>query len=559
MTTRPLSLALPTSIALAVSLAAPSPSPAQLTSDEIAILAMKESTASQEVAKHYAKVRNVPESRILLLEGPPGGVVSRKDWETRLRPRIRRWLLDQGLEGRIRCMLTTYDVPLVIDRRDPSLPGVKERKEFLRVERRRRAEQIVQLIHALDSLLPDPMADKPAPMGPEIEGRVLAQRFEDAIRSAQQRVVAEKDKPQGKSAAATYERIFIAGAGAGGLARMLSNQQNQDKLSSDVRLRLELLRGQILGFAAGLVALENLPDTVERDQQILSLLQNSDGLVGSFAWVERQIEILEANETYASFDSELSLLYWPHYPLIRSQGNLLHHGMDANPAQRLRHTLMVSRLEAPTVELTKRLVDVAVEVEKTGLSGKVYIDARGIPDSTVRGSNGEYDESLRDLAELLRGKSGLEVVLDEGEKLFSPGACPDAALYCGWYSLGNYVDAFEWKPGAVGYHLASMEAQTLRNKDSNVWCKRMLEEGVSATLGPVHEPYLIAFPLPQEFFGALATGKLTLVECYYRTLPFNSWVMVLVGDPLYRPFAAKPALEPGDLPLKIRKVLGPIK
>ena len=42
------------------------------------------------------------------------------------------------------------------------------------------------------------------------------------------------------------------------------------------------------------------------------------------------------------------------------------------------------------------------------------------------------------------------------------GNDPDAALYCGWYSLAKYVDAFDWKPGAVAYHLASSEAHTLR-------------------------------------------------------------------------------------------------
>jgi hypothetical protein len=73
----------------------------------------------------------------------------------------------------------------------------------------------------------------------------------------------------------------------------------------------------------------------------------------------------------------------------------------------------------------------------------------------------------------------------------------------------------------------------------------MLENGVTATLGPVAEPYTIGFPKPAEFFGYLATGKYTLVECYYRTAMLTSWMTVLVGDPLYNPFARKPILD-GD-------------
>jgi len=31
-------------------------------------------------------------------------------------------------------------------------------------------------------------------------------------------------------------------------------------------------------------------------------------------------------------------------------------------------------------------------------------------------------------------------------------------------------------------------------------------------------------------------GRYTLAECYALSVPFRSWRMVLVGDPLYRPF-----------------------
>jgi uncharacterized protein (TIGR03790 family) len=104
------------------------------------------------------------------------------------------------------------------------------------------------------------------------------------------------------------------------------------------------------------------------------------------------------------------------------------------------------------------------------------------------------------------------------------------------------VDAFEWEPGAVGYHIASSECATLKG-DSQVWCKRMLEEGAAATLGPVDEPYVQAFPLPELFFGLLLEGHLSLAEVYALATPYWSWKMVLVGDPLYRPFAQAEAGE----------------
>ena len=132
----------------------------------------------------------------------------------------------------------------------------------------------------------------------------------------------------------------------------------------------------------------------------------------------------------------------------------------------------------------------------------------------------------------------METVLDEKESLFQPGECDDAALYCGWYSLGKYIDAFKWVPGSVGFHIASQECRTLKQPGSTVWCKMMLEKGIAATVGPVGEPYVQAFPVPEVFFGMLLEGKATLAECFAASSPFLSWRMVLIGDPLYTPFRA---------------------
>ena len=66
----------------------------------------------------------------------------------------------------------------------------------------------------------------------------------------------------------------------------------------------------------------------------------------------------------------------------------------------------------------------------------------------------------------------------------------------------------------------------------------MLEDGAAAVIGPSGEPYLQAFPAMEAFFSLLLEGRFTLAECYAMTIPFRSWRMVLVGDPLYNPFKA---------------------
>ena len=89
---------------------------------------------------------------------------------------------------------------------------------------------------------------------------------------------------------------------------------------------------------------------------------------------------------------------------------------------------------------------------------------------------------------------------------------------------------------------------------SNQWCRGLLLDGIAATLGPVNEPFLQAFPPPDEFFPLLMTGKYTLAEVYWKTLPSVSWQMAIIGDPLYNPFKARPALAIEALPQPLRNL-----
>ena len=195
-------------------------------------------------------------------------------------------------------------------------------------------------------------------------------------------------------------------------------------------------------------------------------------------------------------------------------------------------TLMVSRLDGPDYGIVKGLIDKAMAAEKAGLRGTACIDSRGIQGKSLYG---QYDQSLRDLAMFIREETDMPVHEEQTGTLFAPGTCPQTALYCGWYSVGRYVDAFDFVDGAIGYHIASFEAANLRDPNSSHWCPAMLKDGITATLGPVAEPYLHAFPEPRAFFAELCEGR-CLVEAYYHTNPLNSWQLLLIGDPLYRPF-----------------------
>ncbi|ACN14440.1 hypothetical protein HRM2_13290 [Desulforapulum autotrophicum HRM2] len=248
----------------------------------------------------------------------------------------------------------------------------------------------------------------------------------------------------------------------------------------------------------------------------------------------------QRNDKWAALDSELTLVTREDYPLGFWLANPFYYPLkDQSMPLKKSDITMVCRLDGPDARTVKRVIADSIYAETNGLAGIGYFDARWVEPPNDKSLSGyALNDKLIHLAAGAVKQSGLaeNVVIDDTGRLFQPGECPNAALYCGWYSLANYVDAFTWNRGAVGFHVASSECATLRAGTSNVWCKRMLERGIAATVGPVGEPYVQSFPNAEIFFRLLCDGYLSLVECYYVSLPFVSWKMVLVGDPLYRPY-----------------------
>ncbi|HED00918.1 MAG TPA: TIGR03790 family protein [Proteobacteria bacterium] len=254
--------------------------------------------------------------------------------------------------------------------------------------------------------------------------------------------------------------------------------------------------------------------------------------------LKKQIDRARKTLQGAAVDSELALVREDHYSLDGWLPNKYFLGYRGQKIDNMpQNVLVVSRLDGPSEEIVRRIIDDSLETEREGLRGTAYFDARW-PDPGDKKLTGYafYDRAIHNAARVVEKSKRMPVVADSQAKLFQPGQCPNTAFYCGWYSLAHYVDAFTWARGAVGFHIASSECTTLKNKGSQVWCKVMLEKGVAATLGPVAEPYVQAFPPPDLFFALLIDGRLTLAECYALSNPFWSWQMVLIGDPLYRPF-----------------------
>ena len=295
-----------------------------------------------------------------------------------------------------------------------------------------------------------------------------------------------------------------------------SRQEYQQQLLAPLRQRLarpgaEKIHCLVLFYGLPLKILAEQPATADSTAEA----RQAGGLAVSSAAVDSEIVLARVKD--------YPLAGWVANPLLEKRG-----GQGAAEA-----ILLVSRLDAATPDIVRRMIDDSLATERSGLRGKAYFDARW-PASDGQGAYQRYDTALHQAARTPATISRLEVVLEETEALLV--AAPQAAIYSGWYSLGAYTDIFTWQPGAVGYHIASGECATLKQTASQGWCKRMLDSGAAATLGPVAEPYVQAFPRPDLFFGYLLDGYYSLVESYFYSLPYLSWQMILLGDPLYRPF-----------------------
>jgi len=247
----------------------------------------------------------------------------------------------------------------------------------------------------------------------------------------------------------------------------------------------------------------------------------------------------------ASVDDELALL--PRLGFDDPIGVAPNPVVGATNGARLHPTngvFLVTRLDGPTPEIARGLVDKALEAEARGLWGHAYIDLRAI-------TNGPYrwgDWMITNAATAAK-RLGFETFVDHQPATLGVGyPLSQVALYVGWYDSGVtgpfYRANVEFMPGAFAYHLHSFSAANLRSSSEN-WVGPLLARGVTATLGCVAEPYLEFTPNPAMLLERWGYVGMTYGEASTAARPVLSWQTVVVGDPLYRPFG-RPLNEYGQ-------------
>jgi uncharacterized protein (TIGR03790 family) len=517
--------------------------------EEILCIVNKNSPDSQKLAADYCQLRHVPTTQVVALDLPNDEEMPFETYEAGVVGPVRKYITDNHLQDRIKCLLTFYGVPFRVKDKHNSPEENIELAELQQVQ----ADATDELRKSVQD--EETLATKVDPAFVAGSGDTVAAllaRSQAAISDTSDKLHGLNDTAE---EASDFNKMLATLQNIRGIAeidaRVGPTLRNDPSKSDAQRQKWVELHQKVLDAHEEIDRLKGLRWDSQARSDLRQVARKIMGVVGLLEVLDLQIQYLTPGQTGSATDNELALLWWDYYPRVRWLQNPLSWTFVGRAPQ----TLMVMRLDGPDPKTVEQMMQTSVEVEKKGLQGIIAIDARGLPPIDAKGNLdafGEFDETLRHLASVVRFKTNLKIRLDDQDMVFPPHTVKNVALYVGWYSVANYIPGCDFNPGAVGYHIASFEMVTLHTPSSR-WVRGLLSDGVVATLGPVAEPYLGAFPKPDEFFPLLLTGKLTMAEVYWKTTPMTSWMISFIGDPLYTPYKSNPAMNVEDLPPGLRR------
>ena len=248
----------------------------------------------------------------------------------------------------------------------------------------------------------------------------------------------------------------------------------------------------------------------------------------------------ELQTSAAAVDSELALLPIFGLPKGGYVPNLFFDnqvaGVKRAGPELARNMILVTRLDGPTPSDVRRMIADTMTAEKNRLAGLAVVDTRGLTD--VKDGYTSGDIWLRAARDALV-RDGWDVKFDDKpEVLPATDPCNQVALYLGWYhdgAIGPWITPpNRFVPGAIAYHLHSFSAASVRNPTAG-WVGPLIAHGADATMGMVYEPYLALTPHEDIFVRRLLQGDY-FAEAAYASERGLSWMLTVVGDPLYRPF-----------------------
>ncbi len=195
----------------------------------------------------------------------------------------------------------------------------------------------------------------------------------------------------------------------------------------------------------------------------------------------------------------------------------------------------MTRLDGPTAVEAAGLVDKAISAEQTltTSSGTGYFDAQWPQPCPYNDYHCPVNTSINNAAALSQAAGFNTVDNIQSVTGHMITSAPNTLWAWGWY--GSDTGAYSFANGAVGAQLTSYTANQIRDPSgTSAWVPNWINDGITATWGASSEPYSTGYAMGDILLNHFWHGY-NFAESAYLSNPYQHWMMVFIGDPLYAP------------------------
>jgi uncharacterized protein (TIGR03790 family) len=226
------------------------------------------------------------------------------------------------------------------------------------------------------------------------------------------------------------------------------------------------------------------------------------------------------------------------------------------------HLFSVWRIDGDSTVIAQGLIDKAIAAETTGLTGGICSDTsfgygvggnpavNGLGYNVGQSTEVEWDMyRVETLANQYLPAGSFPVQTNHvtaGREFGQDGdaPCTNAAFLGGWYGgAGSHIGTYSWVPGAIGIHVDSYSLGDFRNPFNGqtppgTWVYQELKNGLTVSSGSINEQYTYGSTRAAGVLWDLLQGA-NVGDAFLRNTRWSTrWRLVMVGDPLYKPFRA---------------------
>ena len=169
---------------------------AELTPDQVVVLANKSSDDGLAVARQYVARRGIPPSHLVTVNVPTDETVSREIYTTQIVRPLRETLTKLGLAAKARVLVTTYGIPLRVQapattsQENKWIADAEERSKLARFVVEQSRDRVARIAPAGTA----PAGTKPPPPAGGDSFEALVQEVTQALRDAGNRVQSQREK-----------------------------------------------------------------------------------------------------------------------------------------------------------------------------------------------------------------------------------------------------------------------------------------------------------------------------------------------------------------------------